>query len=193
MKELTKKIQAILFYKGDPVSLKELAKVTGANKKELQEAITELKQSLEGQGLVLQETGEEYTLGTAPETSDIIEKFRREELDKNLSKAALETLTIILYKGGVHRGYIDYVRGVNSSFILRILSMRGLIERSVDPTDQRRYVYKPTLELLSLLGLKNTGELPEYDEITKKLDESYQIINEMNTDAEEDGNAEDVS
>jgi len=188
MNELTKKIEAILFYKGTPTSLKDLTKATGAKGKDVENALVELRENLEDRGIVLQENAEKYTLGTAPEMSEIIEKFRKEELNKNLSKAALETLSIILYKNGIHRAYVDYIRGVNSSFILRILSMRGLIEHSVDPSDSRRYIYKPTFELLSLLGIKNIGELPEYDEIMQKLDESYKIINEMNTESDGAGN-----
>jgi segregation and condensation protein B len=72
---------------------------------------------------------------------------------KDLGKAGLETLSIILYQGPISRAEIDYIRGVNSNFILRNLLIRGLIERVENPHDQRSFLYKPTLELISYLGL----------------------------------------
>ena len=72
-----------------------------------------------------------------------------------------KTLSIILYKNGVKRSEIDYIRGVNSSFILRALSIRGLVDKVVDPDDNRRFIYKPSFDLLSFMGVTSIKELPE--------------------------------
>ena len=82
---------------------------------------------------------------------------------KDLSKATLETLSIVLYKNGATRAEIDYIRGVNSTFSLRALSVRGLVEKIQDPSDNRRFIYKPTFELLSFMGVTKVEELPEYE------------------------------
>jgi GNAT superfamily N-acetyltransferase len=58
---------------------------------------------------------------------------------------------------------IDYIRGVNSNFILRNLLMRGLVERIEHETDKRSLKYRPTFELLSFLGIGSVEELPEYE------------------------------
>ena len=81
----------------------------------------------------------------------------------------METLSIVLYKNGVSRSEIDYVRGVNSSFTLRALSVRGLVEKTIDAKDSRRYIYRPSFELLSFMGIKNVEELPDYGEVNKEL------------------------
>ena len=170
--KLEQKIEAILFFKGEPVSIKRLMEILKVSKDELGEAIIDLNNSLKERGIVLMEKNDEITLGTNPEISALIEKLQKEELSKELSKASLETLSIVLYKNGVNRAEIDYIRGVNSSFTLRMLSIRGLVEKTLDPKDNRRYIYKPTFELLSFMGVKNVEELPEYGEINQNLNET---------------------
>ncbi|OGI90835.1 hypothetical protein A3A95_03405 [Candidatus Nomurabacteria bacterium RIFCSPLOWO2_01_FULL_39_18] len=179
MSNLEQKIEAILFFKGEPVSLKRLGEILKISPGELIESITRLKENLKDRGITLQENNNELTLGTIPELSELIENLQKEELNKDLSKASLETLSIILYKGSAHRAYIDYVRGVNSSFTLRALSIRGLIEKTIDPEDNRRYLYKPTFELLSYLGIKSLEELPEYAQISINLKEANENMKNM--------------
>ncbi len=161
---LEQKIEAVLFWKGEPVSRRNLGKILNAGQTELNEAIEKLKNSFSDRGIVLLEKDDDLAFGTAPELSGLFEKLQKEELNKDLSKASLETLSIVLYKNGATRAEIDYVRGVNSSFILRALSVRGLVEKIVDPKDSRRYIYRPTFELLSYLGVKSVEELPGYTE-----------------------------
>ncbi|MFA6475960.1 MAG: SMC-Scp complex subunit ScpB [Candidatus Paceibacterota bacterium] len=167
--DLAAKIEAVLFYRAEPVKKTELAKLLNTDQEALLEAINGLKTRLEGQGLCLLELGEELELGTAPEASGLIEQMAKEELSRELGKAALETLTLIIYQGPISRPEIDQVRGVNSSFILRNLMVRGLAERVIDEKDSRRFLYKPTLELLRHLGLEKIEELPEYEIVQQEL------------------------
>jgi segregation and condensation protein B len=117
-------------------------------------------------------------LGTAPELSDMIENLQKEELNKDLSKAALETLSVVLYKNGASRAEIDYIRGVNSSFSLRALSVRGLVEKVLDSKDNRRYVYKPSMELLSYMGVTSVEELPEFHEVHQETEVAAKNLEE---------------
>ena len=167
---LEQQIEAILFFKGEPVSRKKLSEILKAGQNEINEVIEKLKENLKERGIVLLEKENEITLGTAPELSGLIEDLQKEELNKELSKASLETLSIVLYKNGVTRAEIDYIRGVNSSFTLRALSVRGLVEKIVDTKDNRRYIYKPSFELLSFMGVKSVEELPEYAEVKNGID-----------------------
>ena len=166
---IEQKIEAILFFKGEPVSRKKLGEVLGVGQLEINEGLDKLKENLKERGIVLQEKDDEVLLGTSPQFTDMIENLQKEELNKELSKASLETLSIILYKNGVGRSLIDYIRGVNSSFTLRALSIRGLIEKSIDPEDSRRYIYKPTFELLSFMGVKSVEELPDYESVNSSI------------------------
>ncbi len=164
------KIEAILFFKGEPISRKKLGEVLKVSEAEINESIEKLKENLQSRGIVLLEKDDSIMFGTAPELSELIENLQKEELNKELSKATLETLSVVLYKNGATRAEIDYIRGVNSSFTLRALSIRGLVEKTTDTKDNRRYLYKPTFELLSFMGVKTVEELPDYSEVNGSIE-----------------------
>ena len=172
-------IEAILFWKGEPLSKKKLSVILKVTEDEIQESVEKLKENLGARGIVLQEKEGDITLGTAPEMSMLIEELRKEELSKELSKATLETLSIILYKNGATRAEIDYIRGVNSSFTLRALSVRGLVEKTVSETDNRRYVYKPTFELLSFMGVQKIEDLPDFEQVNNSINKAAEEENEQ--------------
>ena len=163
------KIEAILFYKAEAVTISQLAKWLNNSIEEIETALNNLATNLGERGVRVIRQEQEVMLGTASEASGLIEQLTKEELSRDLGKAALETLTLITYEGPLSRAEIDYVRGVNSSFILRHLLVRGLIEREVDKKDARRFIYRPTLELLRHLGLEKIEDLPEYGEVKKEL------------------------
>ncbi len=162
---LESQIEALLFWKAEPLTAKKIASILNIDVEQIKVAIKNLHGELRGRGLTLVEWEDEVTLGTAKEVSDLIEKLTKEELMKDLGKAGLETLSIILYQGPIARSEIDYIRGVNSQFIIRNLLVRGLIEKVDNPKDQRSYLYKPTLELLSHLGVSSNADIPEYEKV----------------------------
>ena len=167
---LSSKIEALLFWKSEPIKIRELVSILGENKEKISEALGQLQTELKGRGITLLVSEEEVSLGTSKEHSSFIESIAKEELGKDLSKATLETLSIILYQGPISRSEIDYLRGVNSQFILRSLLIRGLIERVENETDQRIYLYRPTLALLAYLGINKVQDLPEYESVRKDID-----------------------
>ncbi len=174
MINLESKIEAVLFWKGEPMSRKKLGEILKVDQTEINDSLEKLKINLESMGVALIENGDEVMLGTTPELSSIIENLRKEELNKDLSKATLETLSIILYKNGVSRAEIDYIRGVNSTFSLRALSVRGLVDKILDPKDSRKFLYKPSFELLSYMGVRSVEELPEYGTLNKEVEVAAQ-------------------
>ena len=181
---LESKIEAILFFKGEPVSVDKLVGLLGVSKDEIASATANLVENLANRGIVLLVKEGELTLGTNPEFSDLIESLQKEELSKELSRASLETLSIILYKNGASRAEIDYIRGVNSSFILRALSVRGLAEKTTDPMDSRRNIYKPTFELLSFMGVTQVEDLPDYVSVNSSIEVAAQNLADLSGDAQ---------
>ena len=166
---LAAKIEAVLFWKGEPVSLKRLAFWLGVEEKEIAPALDELERKLAARGVALLRKDNEVALGTAPALSDLMESLAKEELASELSKASLETLTIILYQGPVGKQQIDYIRGVNSGYTLRSLLIRGLVERLENSSDRRTHLYKPTFELLSYMGIKRLEDLPDYQAVREEI------------------------
>lgn len=173
--ELESKIEGLLFYKGEDVTIKKLAELLEVSEESCEDALNKLDHSLLGRGLVLVRKDDRVVLGITGELSSLIEKIRKEEIAKDLSKASLETLSIIFYKNGIGRSEIDYIRGVNSSFILRNLLVRGLIEKTIDSKDNRRILYRPTFEALSYMGITSIKELPNYEQVALSLTE---VINQ---------------
>jgi segregation and condensation protein B len=165
------KLEALLFWKGEPMTKKKAMAALECTADDLESAITALTANLITRGLRLMTVGDEIEIRTAPEASEMIEKLTKEELVRDLGKAGLETLAIILYQGPVKRSEIDYIRGVNSSFIVRNLLVRGLIGRVTEKEGQggRGFAYKPTMELLAHMGVSKVEELPEFAKVKADL------------------------
>src|SRR3989338_2402550 len=171
MNELAKKIEALLFVSGEGLTLSRLAALTKKSDGEIEEALGELEKHLgENHHLALTRDQDRVSLVSGTQVSKLVEDFAKEEFGGELTKSALEALTIIAYKGPVKRYDIDYVRGVNSSFMIRNLLMRGLIERVRDPKDSRAYLYRVSGDFLKFLGLKSITDLPEYGALAAKLE-----------------------
>lgn len=167
---LSSRLEAVLFFHAEPISIKDLAKIIDEPIESVETALVDLDNNLIGRGVSLIHTNDLYSLGTAKEASSLIEKLTKEELSKDIGKAGLETLAIIMYKGAVTRKEIDFIRGVNSTFIIRNLLIRGLIERIEDDKDKRQFRYRATIDLLSHLGLSKVDDLPEFSVMKSELE-----------------------
>lgn len=168
--DLSAQLEAILFWKGEPVAIKRLAEILQKTPEDVATAARALQDSLKNRGLTIVRKEDELMMGTSPEISAVIESLTKEELVRDLGKAGLETLSIILYRGPASRSDIDYIRGVNSQFIVRNLLVRGLIEKVTNPKDSRSFLYKPSFELLSYLGLNRLEDLPEYQKVRDDIE-----------------------
>jgi segregation and condensation protein B len=168
MNELEDLIEAILFYRGEPVTIADLAHTAHTTPEKVEEVLVSLAERLEAGGTRLVREGKHAALATAPEAAEIIAKLRKEELEGPLGKAGLETLSIVIYQGPVSRADIEYVRGVNCTSILRSLTMRGLVERIENP-DGRGYAYQATVDLPAALGITSLKNMPAYDEMKQEI------------------------
>lgn len=170
LNKIAQKIEAYLFFQGEPVTLKNISKTLDIDISTTEDALKILTKKIEtDSGIVLIRYDDMVTLGTHIDVNDFIEKMIKDDLQKDLGKSALETLAIILYQGPIKRADIDYIRGVNSQFILRNLLIRGLVSRVDDPTDERTFLYKPSLELMAFLGITDIKQLPDFDDVIVKL------------------------
>jgi segregation and condensation protein B len=169
MTNLSNQIEALLFWKSEPVSLKELSKMLSVEVEKINEALLELEKNLGNRGIVLVKKDESVYLATSSESSELIKKITKEEESAELGKASLETLSIVLYKSPIRRSDIDYIRGVNSSFILRNLLVRGLVDKKTDPKDSRTFVYSPSFELLAHLGITEVANLPDFEKVQTEI------------------------
>lgn len=169
-------IEGLLFYKSAPQKKASLLKLYSVSAEDLAVAIKHLHERLQTGALRLIETDTEISLATAPELAPFIEQIRKADIKNDIGKAGAETLAIVLYRGPVSRSEIDRVRGVNSSFILRNLLIRGLIERSQNAKGSG-YTFTVTPALVSQLGVTSTSSLPEFSRITSALEQFEQHTN----------------
>lgn len=158
-------IEAILFAAGVPVSITQLAETFKCSSDEIEAAIGNLELDLKhGRGIRLQRFAGKIQLTSAPEFSNEIEMFLGLEASSRLSRAAIETLSIIAYRNPITRPGIDAIRGVNSDGVLKSLLLKGLIEevgRTEGPG--RPILYGITSLFLQHFGLGSLEELPELD------------------------------
>jgi segregation and condensation protein B len=158
-------LEAVLFTYGEPILLKDLARRLGLTEEDCRRLLEthglDLANDLK-RGLTLVWNGGRVQLVTKPDLQKLIQNFIKEEFREALTPAALEAIAIVAYLGPVARATIDQIRGVNSSFILRSLLVRGLIERSSDPERGNVYRYDLNSESLKHLGLLRKEGLPEY-------------------------------
>ncbi len=167
---LEMKIEALLFYKTEPIKKSALVEIFSVSESEIDGALAQLSVSLLPRGIRLTETDTVVQLVTAPEVNELIEQVRKDEIRGDIGKAGAETLAIILYRGPISRIEVDRIRGVNSTFIIRNLLIRGLVERRPHPTDTRSFVYAVTPSLLNHLGVAKREALPEFADIMNALD-----------------------
>jgi segregation and condensation protein B len=187
---LSAQIESVLLFKGGAVSVRDLAAATKETPEAVQAAIEELATDLQGRGVRLIVDGSRVALATAPETKELIETMRREELEGPIGRAGLETLAVVVYQGPVSRADIEYIRGVNVSSALRTLLIRGLVERVEHPTDKRTFLYRVTPDVPAYFGLERLERLPDYDSVRAAL---QQVVTERPVPESDDAVMEEAA
>ena len=168
-------LESLLFIYGEPIGLEKIAELLEVKQEELGEVISGFEIRLKtdnSRGLILNRINNQIQLTTKPHFQKLGEKIIKEEIKENLTPATLETLSIVAYNGPIARSTIDYLRGVNSGYILRNLLVRGLIERYPDPRRPYVFLYNVSFDFLKHMGLAKQEELPEYQKY-KDLVETF--------------------
>lgn len=177
------KLEALLFLSGEPVAESRLAELLEVGKSELRKEAAALAGRYAAQpdsGLMLIGHEGRFKLATKQELGPLVEAFTQSTLQGTLSKAALEVLSIIAYRAPIARSEIEAIRGVNCSYTLRSLLLRGLVDRLGNPADARGYLYRPTFAFLESLGLSRIEELPDYTALA--TDERMGIVQDLQAD-----------
>ena len=180
-------IESILFVSHKNLGVKELSSMLGAEKPAVEQALAELTKEKEGSGVVILESNGKYQMATNSKNSTLVKNFLNAELREKLTEATLEVLAIISYRQPISKAEIEAIRGVNSQYSLRILLMRGLIEKIPNPKDQRSLLYQTTSEFLMHLGLTSVKELEAFEKVSGevKLPETPNLENEKPDQPEE--------
>lgn len=161
-------IESLLFVSGEPLKIAKISKICNVSKNEVSAEIEALNDDYRNseRGFAIIRKDDSVQLATNPENSEIVSQLVSGELGSELSKSALEVLSIVAYRGPITRVQIETIRGVNCSYVLRTLLIKGLIERK-ETADIRGFLYEISFDFLKSLGVTSAGELPDWEELSK--------------------------
>lgn len=150
------------------MKLAKIAKICEVSKDEVAKEIETLNADYKNaeSGFCIIRKDDSVQLATNPENSEVVSRLVSGELQSDLSRSALEVLAIVAYRGPITRVQIDTIRGVNCSYVLRGLMVKGLVERK-ETADIRGYLYEISFDFLKSLGVSNIQELPDWESLSK--------------------------
>lgn len=172
-------IEAMLFAAAEPVESEKIAAVLEIETSEVLSLIAALQQEYveRESGLCIFKLAESFQLCSRKEYIEQIRALL--ELRKNtpLSQAALEVLAIVAYNQPVTKAFIEQVRGVDCSGVLRSLTEKVLIEEKgrLD-LPGRPLLYGTTDNFLRCFGMESLEDLPELPEKQQPNDGSENQI-----------------
>src|SRR5690625_5109166 len=174
IREVKSIIEGLLFTWGEPLDIKEIAKVLDIKKDKLEDILKEMIDDFDynRRGLRIIKIEDKYQLSTRPEHYEYIKKLSYSGVSRNLSNAAMETLSIIAYKQHITKVEIDHIRGVRSDRGISTLLERQMIEE-VGRLDRpgKPIIYGTTDVFLRSFGLESLDELPELKNVEATPDE----------------------
>jgi segregation and condensation protein B len=159
----TRSLEALFFVSDEPLTSAVLAQALELDRRTVEAMCDRLQRELDdrGSGFVLRNVAGGWRLFTHPDTAAIVERFVLSSRQARLTKAALETLSIVAYKQPVTRHQVSAIRGVNSDGVLRALADRGLVEEvGREEGPGRPVLYGTTPQFLERLGLPSLASLP---------------------------------
>lgn len=162
---------SILFVAGDGIEKSFIAEKLQVSQKELDKAISQLKQELDGdKGVHLIEYKNKIQLASNPNYASYISDVLNPIREKSLTRAALETLAIIAYKQPITKLEVEDIRRVNSDYAVQILVDQNMIE----VVGRKDAVGKPLLfgtteSFLKRFNLKDINQLPDYEELLERI------------------------
>ena len=164
MAEQERMVEAILFACAEPLSVKQIADRMphGAD---VSEALVYLRKRYEGRGVQLTKVGDAWAFRTAADLGFLMQRETVET--RKLSRAAIETLSIIAYHQPVTRAEIEEIRGVSVSRgtvdLLLELEWIKLGRRKMTPG--RPVTFIVTQHFLDHFGLETSRDLPGVKEL----------------------------
>lgn len=161
--KLQRDIEALLFVASESLSIKQLAKLTGAEESDVSVALQKIDEDFAHRGIVVREVAGGYRFASSPAAREAVEAYLMPP-KTNLSPAALETLAIVAYMQPVTKGEVEGIRGVSADSVMNTLTdRRFLTEAGKRDTPGRPTLYKTTPEFLEAFGLRSLDELPPVD------------------------------
>lgn len=163
VKEKLGAIEAVLFASGEPVELIRLSEACEVDVGAIPSMIRLINERYDdcGSGICIKKLDSSYQMCTREEFAPRIRAALETKKTAPLSNAAMETLTIIAYNQPVSKGFVENVRGIDSSSVINNLVEKGLVEEAgrLD-VPGKPLIYRTTAVFLRSFGLSSVSELP---------------------------------
>ena len=167
LSEEAKLVEAVLFIENTPLSMERISALSGVKEEDITDALRELRENYteRNSGLMLLEEEEMNSFQPVPELYPALRQSYGRKVDRRLSRASLETLSIVAYSQPITRAEIDKIRGIQSDSIVRLLRERdyikvnGRADRPGHPC-----LYCTTRKFLYEFKLKSIADLPKLSE-----------------------------
>lgn len=157
-------VEAVLFASGEPIEAEKLAAAVEIEAETVPRLIDRLndRYSESGSAIVIGKLGSSYQMMTRPEYSRYIKSALESRRQAPLTAAAMEVLAIVAYNQPVTRGFVEQVRGVDSSGVVKSLTERGLLEEygRLEDVPGRPIAYRTTDNFLRCFGFGSIDDLP---------------------------------
>ena len=156
-------VEAILFASGDPIEKSRLAQASGIEEETIEKIINMLNDRYEENesALMIIKLSDSYQLCVREKFIDYIRAAMETRKAAPLSPAAMEVLTIIAYNQPVTKGFVEHIRGTDSSSVVNSLVEKNLLEEAgrLD-VPGRPIAYKTTAAFLRSFQLSSLDDLP---------------------------------
>lgn len=160
-------IEAIFYLENEPVDENALARISGLAREVIDQVLEKLHERYadESHGIELVQISGGWTLCPKKDLWESLKEKYGKRNDNKLSRAAMETLSIIAYSQPITRGEIEAIRGVSADNMIRLLIERNLI-KEVGKKDipGKPVQFGTTKEFLKLFRLNSISDLPKLDE-----------------------------
>jgi segregation and condensation protein B len=160
-------IEAVLFLEGEPIDEAGLSRISGLSRDLVEKALENLKErySAQDSGLELSRIGGGIIISPKKTYWDNLKERYGKKNESRLSRAAMETLSIIAYSQPITRAEIEAIRGVQADNMIRLLYEKNLIrEMGKKDVPGKPAQYGTTREFLKVFRLGSIADLPKLDE-----------------------------
>lgn len=187
--EIEEKVEAIIFFAKEMVTVQELAQFYAMENFEMEEVLHSLREKRKNTGINLKiENGGVFLVSNPLFGFDVKRFFNPEMKLKKLSRSAMETLAIIAYKGPVTKAEIEQIRGAGADKTMANLLERKLIyisgkKKSIGTPN----LYEVTEDFYSYLNIHGREELPGSEQF-QKIDLLYREDEKMETESSDNEN-----
>lgn len=195
------RLESLIFVSPEPITVRRLARILSIEGKRVRALLESLEEQYKDRGIILQEVSGGFQFRSHPDNASVIRQvFKLKPL--KISRAALETLSIVAYRQPLTRAEVEDIRGVDSGGTLKFLFEKGLVRvfgRKEEPG--RPIIYGTSQQFLELFGLKSLHDLPALHEFSELWDEHQEIVDtsglepaeEVQRDTEPSGDGEETS